>query len=231
MKRGVTLIELLVAISLMGMVSLGLLFGLRIATSAWQKGNTRLAAGRQVIAAADLFAEQIANARPRMIEWGPRDRAVRFFYFEGAQDRLRFLTATSLAGRSRSGLWLVEYSFRRDEGGRAKLVYNEWPFSVDADAAQMVQNISMDPSRNRMVIRFNPPASTPQTRDLYRDLEDCGFEYLILRPGEEPRWEPQWETTRPLLPPAVATRFRAREGRGIAPVAMVASFNVREVLP
>ncbi len=228
MKRGVTLLELLVAISLMGMVSLGLLFGLRIAASAWHKGNSRLAEGRQVIAAADLFAEQIANARPRVVEWGPRDRAVRFFYFEGTHDRLRFVTATSLAGRSRSGLWLAEYSFRPDDRGRAKLVYNEWPFREDADAAQTIQDIAMDPARNRLAVRFIAPASTPQTRELYRDLEDCGFEYLILRSGEEPRWEPQWEVDRPLLPPAVAVRFRAREGRGIAPVAMVASFNVRE---
>lgn len=231
MKRGVTLLELLVAISLLGMVSLGMLFGLRIAASAWHKGNTRMAAGRQVIAASDLFAEQIANARPRLVEWGPLDRPVRFFYFEGTHDRLRFLTATSAAGRSRSGLWLVEYSFRPDDGGRMKLVYNEWPFREDADAAQTVQDIAMDPTRNRMAVRFIAPASTAQTRELYRDLDDCGFEYLILRPGEEPRWEPQWEVDRPLLPPAVAARFRTREGRGIAPVAMVASFNVREVRP
>jgi prepilin-type N-terminal cleavage/methylation domain-containing protein len=231
MKRGVTLLELLVAISLFGMVSLGLLFSLRIAVSAWQKSNARLAADRRVLAAGDLFAEQVANARPRIVAWGPQDHQVKIFYFQGLHDRLRFLTATSLSGRSRSGLWLVEYSFRQDDGGRCRLAYNEWPFSYDSDAAQTIQDVALDQATSRMVIRFITPQTTPQTRDLYSDLESCGFEYLTERPGEESRWETEWISLRPSLPPAVAVRFRGREGRGISPVAMVAKFNVREVKP
>ena len=231
MRRGVTLLELLVAISLMGMVSLGLLFGLRIAASAWQKGNSRLAADRQVLAAGDLFAQQVANARPRKVNVGPLDRQIQVFYFQGEHDRLRFLTATSLSGRSRSGLWLAEYSFRVDDGGRCKLTYNEWPFREDSDAAPTILGLREDAVSHRQVVRFAEPAQNPQTRDLYHDLDSCGFEYLTQRLGEDPRWEPEWISDRPLLPPAVAARFRSREGRGIAPVAMVASFNVREIKP
>lgn len=231
MKRGVTLLELLVAISLLGMVSLGILFGLRIAISAWQKGNARMAADRQVLAAGELFAQQVANARPRVVILGTREHPIRLFYFQGGPDRLRFLTATSMAGRSRSGLWVVEYSFRHDDGGRCKLTYNEWPFADDLDAAPTVAGVFEDPVTHQPVVRFAEPATTPQTRDLYRDLGGCGFEYLTQRPREEPRWEPAWISEKESLPPAVAARFLSRENRGIAPVAMVASFNVREIKP
>jgi len=228
MKRGVTLLELLVAISLLGMVSLGLLFGLRIAVSAWQKGNSRLSADRQVFAAGDLFAQQVANARPRLVAVGPEDRPVRIFYFQGTSNSLRFLTATSLAGRSRSGLWLAEYTFREDGPGRCKLSYNEVPYHDDRDAAQTIASVREDQSTHRLVVRFVEPETV---RDLYRDLEGCSFEYLVVEPGQEPRWETEWISVKPMLPPAVAARFRGREGRGIAPVAMVASFNVREEKP
>ena len=230
LSRGVTLIELLAAITLLGMVSLALLFSLRIGSSAWQRANARMAADRRVVAAADLLSTQLADARPRRVFWGPPERPASFAYFEGAPNRLRFLTSYSLAARSRGGLWLAEYSIEGDSG-TCRLLYNEWPFRMDSDVAWTVREAGFDAGKNRMVVDFSPPARDPEPRELHRNLEKCGFEYLIEPPQGEAFWGPQWETNSQFLPRAVALRFKGKETGGIAPVATVATLPWREVLP
>ncbi len=253
---GVTLLELLVVITLLGMLSLGLLFSMRISSAAWQRGNARMASDRQVVAAAGLLSAQLANARPRVVRWTPpgaKDRSrsqtsaialaggrpapgagfgqVAFAYFEGAPERLRFLTAYSVEARARGGLWLAEYFFIREEGGACNLLYNEWPFREDSDAAATVSAAGYDPNLGRLRVDFAPPAREQQTRQLYRGLRQCHFEYLIEPEKGEPYWGAAWQTNNKLLPRAVAARFEGREAGGIAPVAVVATVPMREVLP
>ena len=233
--NGVTLIELLVAITLLGLVSLALLFSLRIGSSAWQRANARMAADRRVVAAAELLSNQLADAQPRRVFWGLPERPVSFVYFEGAQDRLRFLTGYSLAARARGGLWLAEYSIERStpggEAGTCSLLYNEWPFRVDSDVASTVREAGYDTVSGRLAVEFSPSARDPQPRELYRNLEKCSFEYLIEPPQKDAYWGPRWETNSQFLPRAVALRFQGRESGGIAPVATVTVLPWREVSP
>src|SRR6202167_2093353 len=97
--RGVTLIEMLVALTLLGFVSLGLLFAMRIGIGAWQHGDARMAADRAVVTAGDLIATQLADAQARNVGWGPREQRVSFLLFDGGAERLQFLTRYSAASR------------------------------------------------------------------------------------------------------------------------------------
>ena len=250
-QRGVTLLELLVVITLLGLVSLGLVSSLRIGSSAWRRGNARLAADRRVVAATDLLSAQLANAQARPVRWGPAtssanrafdssaDREVRFAYFDGAPDRLRFLSTYSLEARSRGGLWLAEYFFVRKESETCDLLYNEWPFRDDRDVASTVRAAGYDITRGRQRVDFAPAARTASTRELYRGLRQCHFEYLTepadFSPSREERqesfWAPEWETNAKFLPKAVAARFVGTEAGGIAPVGIVATLHVREIAP
>jgi len=105
---GVTLIELLVVITLLGFVSLGLLFAMRVGVSAWQRANARMSADRVVVAAGDLLAAQLGGAQAHRVSWNQAEQQFSFVYFEGRQDRLRFLTDYSVASRTRGGIWLAE---------------------------------------------------------------------------------------------------------------------------
>jgi prepilin-type N-terminal cleavage/methylation domain-containing protein len=232
--RGVTLIELLVAVTLLGFVSLGLLFAMRIGIGSWQRGDARLAADRAVVAAGDLITTQLASAWARNVGWGPREQRVSFLLFEGAADRLHFLTRYSVASRDRGGSWLAEYWFEHDARNECRLLYNEYPFRSDDDAAAVVQQLVRDPS-GQMLVQYRAPQVAPGTRILYTGIHDCAFEYLI-EPADQGSarpvyWGKYWPGDPRLLPHAVAVRFRGSEGRSIAPVATVAMINAREVWP
>ncbi len=228
-KRGVTLIELLVAISLMGMISLALLFSMRIGSGAWRRGNARMAANRGVIAAGDLISAQLADVQARRVKWGPDDSPTFFAYFDGAPERLRLLTSYSLALRSRGGVWLAEYFFVK-EGDGCALRYYERQYDTDRDIASTVRGAGFDPFANRMSVLFNsdPPASSGRT--LYTGLRDCRFEYLIEPQDAPAYWGKYWITNDRYLPRSVAVRVEGPEQGGIAPVATVATLHLNEVL-
>jgi len=229
---GITLIELLVAITLLGFVSLGLLFAMRVGISAWQRANARMSADRAVVAAGDLLTAQLGGARARNIGWGERERRVAFLYFEGIPDRLRFLTDYSVATRTRGGVWLAEYWFEHNAANECRLLYNESPWRSDDDAASTIEQVVQEPAGVR--VTFRATVKGPSTRILYSGLHDCTFEYLIEPSGRPVFWSSSWSDSASgarFLPHAVAVRFKAAEGKGIAPVATVAMLNTREVWP
>ncbi len=227
--RGVTLIELLVAITLLGFVSLGLLFAMRTGVGAWQRANNRMAADRQVIAAGDLIATQLGSARAQYLGWGQREQRIALLYFEGRQDRLRFATDYSVASRNRGGVWLAEYWFEHNARNECRLMYNERPWREDiaqATVAEVVQN------QNGQQFAFRPAVAGPATRVLYTGLHDCSFEYLIESLDRPVYWSVFWPWDPRVLPHAVAVRFKTPPGtRGVEPIPTVAMLNAREVYP
>jgi prepilin-type N-terminal cleavage/methylation domain-containing protein len=231
-QNGVTLIELLVAITLLGFVSLGLLFAMRIGISSWQRGDARLAADRAVVSAGDLISAQLASAQARIVNFGPRDQRVSFLLFEGIADRLHFLTRYSVAGRERGGSYLAEYWFERNAHNECRLLYNEYPFRSDDDAIAVVDQIVQGPGGQ--LVQYRAPRAGPKTRILYTGIHDCGFEYLI-EPSDRPvYWGKLWPRDGEgwhMLPHAVAVRLQGPEAGGIAPMATVAMINAREVWP
>lgn len=228
-QAGVTLMELLVAITLLGLVSLGLLFAMRVGVSAWQRASARMSADRSTVAAANLLTAQLGGARAKYVEWSDRDRRASFLYFEGRSDRLRFLTDYSVATRARGGVYLAEYWFEHNAANECRLLYNESPVHSDADALSTVAEVVQAPAET--VITFRAAGRTTSTRILYSGLSGCSFEYLI-EPYDKPVfWSANWPGDPRLLPHAVAVRFQSHESRGIAPVATVAIVNAREVWP
>jgi general secretion pathway protein J len=227
---GITLIELLVAITLLGFVSLGLLFAMRVGIGAWQRGDARLAADRGVVTAGDLISAQLAGAQARNVGWGPREQRVAFLLFDGAGDRLQFLTRYSVASRERGGSYLAEYWFEHNARNECRLLYNEYPFRNDNDATAVVEQLVPDRG-GQMVVQYRSPHAGPNTRILYSGLHDCAFEYLI-QPDDRPAfWGKFWPGDPRRLPRAVAVRFVGAEAGGIAPVATIAMINAREVYP
>ena len=229
MVSGVTLVELLVVITLLGFVSLALLFAMRVGVTAWQHANARMSADRAVVAASDLLAAQLGGARPRRVGWGERERRVAFLYFEGRPDRLRFLTDYSVATRTRGGVWLAEYWFEHNASNECRLLYNESSWRSDDDAASTVDQVVQEAAG--ISVTFRAAVKGPATRILYSGLHDCSFEYLIEPIDRPVFWSPGWAGDPRFLPHAVAVRFKATEGKGIAPVATVAMLNTREVWP
>ncbi len=229
-KSGITLIELLVVVTLLGMVSLGLLFAMRVGVGAWQRANARMTNDRRVTAAGDLITSQLGSVRTKYVVLADRDQSLRFIYFEGRSDRLRFLTDDSVTARTRGGLWLAEYWFEHNARNECRLQYNEMPVRTDADLAPTIAGAISEAGSMR--ISFSPTVTGPATRLLYSGLHDCAFEYLIEPQGGAPvYWGKEWPGDPQKLPRTVAVRFKGKEDHGIAPIATVATLNAREVWP
>jgi prepilin-type N-terminal cleavage/methylation domain-containing protein len=229
LQNGITLIELLIAMSLLGLISLGMLFAMRIGVNSWQHANKRMSADRSVIAASDLITEQLAGARAKVVGWGPLERRAGFLYFEGRAGRMRLLTDYSVAARVRGGMWIAEYWFESNARNECRLMYNERPFRSDDDIASTVNQVVTGPAG--YVADYRAPVTSASTRVLYSGIHNCTFEYLVEPFNAPVYWTPNWTSDNRLLPRAVAVRFKGEEADGIAPVAIVATLNAREVWP
>ena len=63
-QRGVTLLELLIAVALMSLLSLGVLYSMRVGINAMGKTNDRFLKNRRVLGVEKALAAQIAGLMP-----------------------------------------------------------------------------------------------------------------------------------------------------------------------
>src|SRR5215471_3412343 len=118
-ERGVTLIELLFAITLVGLISVGLLFAMRTSLLTYDKVNQRLAEDRRVLRMELMLERQVGGMIPVMGGCGGQ------VFFRGTQETLRFVSDYSLAQGSRGYPHIVEYQIAPDPHGGVRLLMNE----------------------------------------------------------------------------------------------------------
>jgi general secretion pathway protein J len=88
-ERGFTLIEILVAVTLLGLLMVALLGGVRLGVRAWETSGNRLDDGARLTAVQDFLRERLTQAR-LPTQAGPASPT--FPSFRGERDRLSFVT-------------------------------------------------------------------------------------------------------------------------------------------
>src|SRR5208283_4531223 len=122
-EAGVTLIELLVAVTLVALLSTGMAIVLRVALDGSQKSQTHLTTNRRVIGVERVMREEITNLMPVSVACGEGKFAP---LFEGRSQSMRFVSSYSLAEAARGAPHLVEYQVIPGENGvGVRLVLNE----------------------------------------------------------------------------------------------------------
>ena len=122
---GVTLIELLVAVTLVPLLSTGMAIVLRVALDGSQKSQTHLTTNRRVIGVERVMREEITNLMPVSTVCGGREGQFAPL-FEGRPQSLRFVSSYSLTEAARGAPHLVEYQVIPGENGEGvRLVMNE----------------------------------------------------------------------------------------------------------
>jgi prepilin-type N-terminal cleavage/methylation domain-containing protein len=108
-QRGLTLVELVIALTLLGGLSLALAGTISIGARSAGKGEARTEQARRFRIATDLLVRQIRSAAPLLvIAENEDDEEAPIPFFEGEQERLLFVTAMPQAPEN-SGYALVEY--------------------------------------------------------------------------------------------------------------------------
>lgn len=117
-QRGVTLIELMIAITLVAAISVGLLFAMRTSVLAYEKVNQRLAENRRAITLQQTLERQVGSVIPARADCA----------FAGGPQQVRFLSSYSLAEGARGYPRLVQYAVAPDPNGGVRLIMNEYPY-------------------------------------------------------------------------------------------------------
>jgi general secretion pathway protein J len=179
-ERGFTLLELLVAITLLGILMAALLGGLRLGARVWETGEERLDAVARVQVVQDFLRQRLTEALPfevAVLAESGRSQ----FAFDGATDEMRF--AGNLPEQLGAGVFLMQLTLAAGgaDGRRRDLVLRWQPLELEDVPVE------------------DPPE--PEERILLAGVEGLELAYFgTLDPREAPDWWPQWSNEQGAFP-------------------------------
>ncbi len=202
---GVTLIELLIAVSLVSFISVGILMAMRVALSAMEKTNSRFMSNRKATGVQKIIESQIAGIMPVTADCRPGGAAPvgRFVMFEGRTDQMRFVSNYSLAEASRGYPRVLEFKVVPGEQGQGvRLVVNERIYGGPFMLGSMCTGFAPGPE-GPMLPQFQAIDIGPASFVLADKLAYCRIIYRqTIPPPELERWLPVWPVS-DLLPSGI----------------------------
>ena len=201
-QRGVTLLELLIAVSLMSLLSLGVLFSMRVGINAMGKTNDRFLKNRRVLGVEKALTAQIAGLMPVTIEC-PGGQGGKAVLFQGDPQSMRFVSSYSLQEGARGYPKLLEFTVVAGENGNGvRLIVNELPYSGPFSVRGACVGTQPDPLTGQSAALFMPISPRPDSFVLADKLAGVRFVYRDeLPPPVLERWTPKWLANK--LPSAI----------------------------
>jgi hypothetical protein len=191
-ESGVTLIEILIAVSLLSLLSVGMLVAMRLGFSTMDKTDTRLVRNRRVSNTRGIIESEIDGFIYSLADYRPAPNEMRPVPFlQTEAQSMRFVTSYSLEEGWRGHPRIAELQVipgERNQGVR--LIVNETPYTGPEQAGREILGIEQDPS-GPPIIRFAPVLPGPQSFVLADRLAFCRFSWL------EPRFDPPFQLWRP----------------------------------
>ena len=186
-QSGVTLIEILIAVSLLSLLSVGILMAMRIGFNTMEKTDAHLVQNRRVSNARKIVENEIAGFAFTRAEWRPKPelgQLVPFAQWEASS--MRFVTAYSLQDAWRGRLQIAAFQvIPGDRGIGVRLIVNETPYTGPLQAGESVTGV------DEKGVHFAQILPGPSSFVLADRLAYCRFTYL------EPRFEPPFRQWRP----------------------------------
>ncbi|MBI4444088.1 MAG: prepilin-type N-terminal cleavage/methylation domain-containing protein [Acidobacteria bacterium] len=221
-NAGFTLLELLVSVTIVGLLSVTIFFGWRVAASAWQRADRHLREQRVVLATHQVLEEQMASMVPYRVSpaQGPP-----MIFFQGEPEAARFVSRYSLADRARSGLYLIEYRIVAQRDGQKQLMVNEFPLHGPEELRELVEGVDLTPAGS--ILRFASFHEGPRTITLLAGLQKCSFQYYRTPRFNDPGgWSEQWVNVVDELPRGMAIRAVPAAGaRNLQPVSVITAIQ------
>lgn len=202
-EAGVTLMELLIAMTLMSLLSTGIVLCMRVGLNAMNKADSKLMANRRVASIERILEEQIGSVMPVTADCQSAGPPAHIMFFEGEAQSMRLASTYSLQESGRGMPMILEYQVIPGENGiGVRLVVNEHWYTGPRGAGQFCAGLGSDPLTGAPAPLFVPIQIGGGSFVLADKLAYCRFSYRDLRPPPElERWVLHW--IKPILPSAV----------------------------
>lgn len=228
-RRGVTLLELLVAISLLSLLTAGALLAMRVGFNAMHMTNDRLLVGRRVLSVQRILEQQIAGLMPVVADClaAPGLPPVRMPFFQGAPQSMRFVSSYSLGEAARGYPRILEFQVIPGEDRRGvRLVVNEHLYTGSLSAGLFCLGWAPDAATGGQIPAFRPIQVGPKSFVLADRLAYCRFLFRETLPAPMlERWTPLWE--KPIWPSAVRIEMAPLEADPSRPPLVAITAPVR----
>ncbi|MBN2317670.1 MAG: prepilin-type N-terminal cleavage/methylation domain-containing protein [Acidobacteria bacterium] len=195
-EKGFTLLEMMVAVTLVVMMALGIWSIFRTSLRAWSRGTEYIDASQRQRNILDMVRKQIASAYPLTAPPDPASPVPVNPIFHGTETSLYFISLNSLRFHDSPGLTLVNYEVAQDLQGAYTLQEREERYLGQIPDTESEMDL---------------PGATP----LFGNLIQCYFEYRSNDDNEDP-WVREWDAReRGQLPEAVAVTMASTDIDGV----------------
>jgi len=225
--------ELMVSVSLLSLLSVGILMAMRVGLNATDKANKRLMANRKATGAQRVLEAEIAGLMPEDTKCviapdAPPGPAIPFF--QGDPGSMRFVSSYSLQEASRGYPRILEFQVVPGENGEGvRLVVNEQLYTGPLSTGFFCLGVVPDPDLGLPVPRFREIQVGPGSFVLADRLAFCRFLYQELKPPPVMEvWTPHW--VKPQWPSAIRIEMGplATSTAAIKPMTVTAPVHVNK---
>ena len=177
--RGVTLIEMLIAVTLLSLLTLGMLMAMRVGLAAYSKTGDKLMENRRVTGAQRVLEDELMGLMPVTppCMGAPGAANLHFNFLQAEPQRMRMVSGFSLQEGWRGHPQILEFAvIPGKEGLGVRLVVNEIPYTPTT-AGKACVGTAPSPQLGVIVPLFAPIAAGPGSFVLADKLDFCRFSY------------------------------------------------------
>jgi hypothetical protein len=224
-RAGLTLLEVVIAVSLLSLLMVGVMTSLRLGLSALGRTNTQLMANRRVAGAQRVLEGQLEGFMPVIGLYGAAPGALptaKMPFFQGEPQSMRFVSSYSLQESARGLPRILEFQvIPGKDGDGVRLVVNENLYTGPASAGFFCLG------KGSEGFLFRPIEIGSRSFVLADRLAFCRFTYQEAPPPPAPvKWTPSWVL--PRWPGAIRIEMAPLDEGGprLQPVSVTARIHV-----
>jgi prepilin-type N-terminal cleavage/methylation domain-containing protein len=231
-EAGVTLIEMMVAVTLFSLLSLGMAMAMRVALAAYSKTETKLMDNRRVAGAQRMVQQELEGLVPAFVMCGAGAQGAtgtRAVLFQGAPDSLWMVSTFSLQQGWRGQPQILQLFVIPGEESGVRLVVNEIPYTGARGAGQYCTGTFTTPNTISRLAQMIPTRATAQTFVLADKLAFCRFSYYTPATAinDPPAWQPTWAAKGWPLAVRIEMAPASADPSRLQPISVTAPLHIR----
>jgi prepilin-type N-terminal cleavage/methylation domain-containing protein len=230
-EAGVTLIEVMVAVTLLSLLSLGMVMAIRVGLSAYAKTESKLMDNRRVAGAQRILQGELEGLVPAFAMCGGGGAAggTRAVLFQGGPQAMWMVSTFSLQQGWRGQPQILQIYVIPGEETGVRLVVNEVPYTGAAGAGQYCSGTVTVPGTISRLAQMIPLATTAQTFVLADKLASCHFSYYTPADAlyDPPTWRPNWAAKGWPLAVRIEMAPESADPSRLQPITVTAPLHVR----